>query len=117
MAMAAVSRSILTINSGSSSLKVSLFRADGSRRDWHHKQTDPSHRHNQTEAFDALLEDLGGEMPDAIGHRFVYGGEVIDSARVLDAVEIERLRGLIPLAPLHLPGNLLGGNCAGHAQR
>ncbi|MDP1863450.1 MAG: hypothetical protein Q8K52_06040 [Thiobacillus sp.] len=47
-------------------------------------------------------------MPDAIGHRFVHGGEVIDSARVLDAAEIERLRGLIPLAPLHLPGNLLG---------
>ena len=106
--MAAVRRSILTINSGSSSLKASLFRADGSRRDWHYKQTDPSHPYNQTEAFDGMLEDLDGEMPDAIGHRFVHGGEVADAARVLDEAEIERLRGLIPLAPLHLPGNLLG---------
>ena len=32
--MAAVSRTILTLNSGSSSLKASLFRADGTRRDW-----------------------------------------------------------------------------------
>ncbi len=31
---AAVSRTILTLNSGSSSLKASLFRADGTRRDW-----------------------------------------------------------------------------------
>jgi len=106
--MAAVSRTILTINSGSSSLKARLFRADGTRRDWHYKQTDPSHPYNQSEAFDALLEDMGDEVPDAIGHRFVHGGEVTDAARVLDEAEIERLRDLIPLAPLHLPGNLRG---------
>jgi len=106
--MAAVSRSILTLNSGSSSLKASLYRADESRRDWHYKQTDPFHPYNQTESFDALLKDMEGEMPDAIGHRFVHGGEVADAARVLDEAEIARLRDLIPLAPLHLPGNLLG---------
>ena len=106
--MAAVRRSILTINSGSSSLKVSLFRADGSRRDWRYEQTDPSHPYNQSEAFDVLLKELDGEMPDAIGHRFVHGGEVADAARILDKAETERLRSLTPLAPLHLPGNLLG---------
>ncbi len=100
--MAAVSRSILTLNSGSSSLKASLFRADGTRRDWHYKQA------GQTEAFDSLLKDLGDEVPDAVGHRFVHGGETSDAARLLDTAEIERLRGLIPLAPLHLPGNLHG---------
>ena len=36
--MAAVSRTILTINSGSSSLKASLFRVDGTRRDWHYER-------------------------------------------------------------------------------
>ncbi|MBZ0068257.1 MAG: acetate kinase [Thiobacillus sp.] len=100
--MAAVSRTILTINSGSSSLKASLFRVDGARRDWHYTQAD------QTEAFDALLKDLGDEAPEAVGHRFVHGGETSEAARVLDEAELERLRGLIPLAPLHLPGNLLG---------
>lgn len=106
--MAEVSRSILTLNSGSSSLKASLFRADGTRRDWHFKQTDRSHPQAQSEALDTLFADLDGAIPDAIGHRFVHGGEVPDAARVLDETELTRLRGLVPLAPLHMPGNLHG---------
>lgn len=106
--MAAVNRSVLTLNSGSSSLKASLFRADGTRRDWRYEQVGPHASHAYAQAFDALLKDLGGDVPDAVGHRFVHGGEVADAARLLDEAEIERLRGLIPLAPLHLPGNLLG---------
>jgi acetate kinase len=47
-------------------------------------------------------------QPDVIGHRFVHGGEVTDAARLLDAVEIKRLRNITVLAPLHMPGNLLG---------
>lgn len=106
--MAAVSRSVLTINSGSSSLKASLFRADGSRRDWHYTQSGPSTPQAHDQAFDTLLKDLGGDVPDAVGHRFVHGGETADAARILDETETGRLRSLIPLAPLHLPGNLLG---------
>lgn len=93
---------ILTVNSGSSSLKASLFRADGTRRDWHYQDT------GHSEAFDALLKDLDGEMPEAIGHRFVHGGDVAEAARILDEAEVDRLRGLTRLAPLHMPGNLLG---------
>lgn len=37
----------------------------------------------------------------------MHGGEVTDAARLLDPVEIERLRGITGLAPLHMPGNLL----------
>ena len=103
-----MSRVILTLNSGSSSLKASLFRADGTRRDWRYEQAGQRSPDDQVQAFDALLKDLDGVVPDAIGHRFVHGGEVADAARLLDEAEIERLRGLIPLAPLHLPGNLLG---------
>lgn len=106
--MAAVSRSVLTINSGSSSLKVSLFRADGTRRDWHYKLTGQQAARGYAQAFDTLLQDLGGEVADAIGHRFVHGGEVTDAARILDETETGRLRSLIPLAPLHLTNNLLG---------
>lgn len=98
-------RVILTLNSGSSSLKASLFRADGTRRDWHYAHIGPD---GQAQAFDALLKDLGGAVPDAIGHRFVHGGEIADAARLLDAAELARLRGIRHLAPLHLPGNLLG---------
>jgi acetate kinase len=106
--MAALSRSILTLNSGSSSLKASLFRRDGTRRDWHYAHIGQGFPRDHAQAFDALLDELGSEMPEAIGHRFVHGGEVTDAVRLLDATEIERLRGIVPLAPLHLPGNLLG---------
>jgi acetate kinase len=106
--MAPVSRTILTLNSGSSSLKASLFHADGTRRNWVYGHIGQGFPHDHAEAFDTLLNDLGGEVPDAIGHRFVHGGEVAEAARLLDASEIERLRGITPLAPLHMPGNLLG---------
>ncbi len=101
-------RSVLALNSGSSSLKASLFRADGKRRNWHFKLTDHSHPQAQTEALDTLFAELDGAIPDAIGHRFVHGGDVSDAARILDKAEIARLRGLVSLAPMHMPGNLRG---------
>jgi acetate kinase len=94
---------VLTINSGSSSLKASLFSADGGRRDLRYMRV-----RNHQQAFDQLMQDLSGEMPDVIGHRFVHGGEIVDAARCVDSTERQRLGGVIHLAPLHLPGNLLG---------
>ncbi len=99
---------VLTLNSGSSSLKASLFRADGTRRDWRYGHIGQGFPPDHAEAFDALLKDMNGEVPDAIGHRFVHGGEATEAARFLDAAEIERLQGITSLAPLHMPGNLLG---------
>lgn len=95
--------SILTINSGSSSVKMSLFSANGTRRNFRYE-----HVHDQREAFDRLLHDLAGEVPERVGHRFVHGGDISDQARLVDAAERSRLEGLVDLAPLHLPGNLLG---------
>lgn len=103
--------SILTINCGSSSLKASLFLADGSRYDlrYDHISGDTSSHHA---AFQHLLNDLHGVLGDSkpaiVGHRFVHGGDITDAARRVDAVERARLDSLVHLAPLHLPGNLLG---------
>lgn len=94
---------ILTINSGSSSLKVCLFAADGTRRAFRYENL----RDPQT-GFDQLMRDLSGHSPDIVGHRFVHGGEVVDAARIVDDVERARLEDIIHLAPLHLPGNLMG---------
>lgn len=94
---------ILTINSGSSSLKASLFAEDGTRRDFHF-----GHVREPEAAFDQLMLELGGEAPGVVGHRFVHGGDIIDAARLVDSAERARLDTLVPLAPLHLPGNLLG---------
>lgn len=106
-----MSRSVLTVNSGSSSLKLSFFSRDGGRRDWRYGAVGD----HPERAFDAMLRELDGEMPEAIGHRFVHGGEAASPARALNDAELERLHGLVPLAPLHLPGNLSGAVwCAEH---
>lgn len=54
------------------------------------------------------MQDLSGQSPAIIGHRFVHGGDITDAARIIDKAELARLQAIIPLAPLHLPGNLLG---------
>lgn len=101
--MALLNRAVLTINSGSSSIKASLFSAEGTRRNFRYEQVT-----DQQSAFDQLLDDLAGDMPDLVGHRLVHGGDITESARRVDAAERFRLEELIHLAPLHLPGNLLG---------
>lgn len=99
---------ILTINSGSSSLKAELFLPDGSRRPFRYLQIGRGGPRDHAAAFDALLSELGEAQPSAVGHRFVHGGDVVDQARLADDAERARLGGLVPLAPLHLPGNLMG---------
>ncbi|MBZ0092615.1 MAG: acetate kinase [Sulfuricellaceae bacterium] len=104
---------ILTLNSGSSSLKASLFRTDGSRRDFRYEHIGHGFPHDHGEAFDRLMQDLAGDRPAAVGHRFVHGGDIVAAARRLDRGEIARLRAITHLAPLHMPGNLLGAElCA-----
>lgn len=100
--------SILTINSGSSSLKASLFLAEGERQNFRYENIGRSHLRNHAEAFDALLSDLGNKQPTMIGHRFVHGGDVTDAARLINEEERTRLDSITYLAPLHLPSNLLG---------
>ncbi|MES9537277.1 MULTISPECIES: acetate/propionate family kinase [unclassified Actinomadura] len=86
---------VLTVNPGSSSLKVSLLDADDT----------------------VLAEDSGGghEMaglvadmprPDAIGVRFVHGGTDFTEPVRVDGKAAERLRELADLAPLHQPASL-----------
>ena len=95
--------SILTINSGSSSIKASLFAADGSRRNFRYE-----HLRDHAPAFEQLMQELQGHFPDIVGHRFVHGGEIPDAARLVDTTERARLQNIVHLAPLHLPGNLMG---------
>lgn len=99
---------ILTINSGSSSIKASLFMEDGSRRDFRY-----DHLRDHASAFDLLMRELGSEKPALIGHRFVHGGNITDAARIVDRHERARLEDIIHLAPLHLPGNLMGLDLCG----
>ncbi|WP_035383741.1 acetate kinase [Ferriphaselus sp. R-1] len=106
---------VLTINSGSSSLKASLFQPDGTRLNFRYERIGSGGCKDHAAAFAALLHDLAGYRPRAIGHRFVHGGDISDAARLIDTTEQARLASITHLAPLHLPGNLLGvALCAQH---
>lgn len=67
------------------------------------------------QALDAMLEafrsagpDLDEVRPAAVGHRVVHGGSEFTEATVLGGEDIEKIRKLIPLAPLHNPANITG---------
>ncbi|MDZ4201514.1 MAG: acetate kinase [Gallionella sp.] len=101
-------KTILTINSGSSSLKADVFQPDGTRRHFRYLQIGRGGAANHAAAFDSLLTELGEQRLCAVGHRLVHGGDVVEAARLVDDAERARLNDIVHLAPLHLPGNLLG---------
>jgi acetate kinase len=68
------------------------------------------------EAVDAIAAQLQarGLDPAAIGHRVVHGGPKHHRPTRIDTALLEDLHDVIPLAPLHLPGDL---ESIGHARR
>lgn len=86
---------VLTVNPGSSSLKVSLLDPDDTLLA---EDSGPGHD----------MADLvaGMPKPDAIGVRFVHGGADYTEPVPIDAAVTERLHALADLAPLHQPASL-----------
>jgi acetate kinase len=125
---------ILTINSGSSSLKLGLYRADDRTRapqllfrgatdaigkpggsltifdsagkTLHHE--DAAHE-SQSSAFAHAaqkLRELSGASSDAVGYRIVHGGpQLTHHCRITPQV-LDSLRAAIHYAPLHIPAAL-----------
>jgi acetate kinase len=93
---------VLTVNAGSSSLKLRLVGAD----DELVAAEEPAAERGQAAAADleAALARMG--PADAVGHRIVHGGTRFTEAVRLDAGVVEELRALTPLAPLHQPAAL-----------
>ena len=124
--------SVLTVNSGSSSLKFALFTLEpGTRRlldgivdrvGSSHATLTVSKHDGQPSAsisIDAsehervvrrLLNRLSPETREmplaAVGHRIVHGGPRHSRPQELTAGVMEDLRGLVPFAPNHLPAEL-----------
>ena len=128
------SRRVLTINSGSSSLKIALFRiADDVMKTMSGAVTGIGSSEatmtaetaygdtlwderacciNHPAALDAFLKEMAAHVDldgvSAVGHRVVHGGPHYTAAqRLTPGIEAD-LRKLIPLAPLHMPANLDG---------
>ena len=128
---------ILTLNSGSSSLKFALFgkdqtilrgsvegigetphaSLDGSGR----RQLDPPKFADSSYVgvLDTLLAwltaHLEGDTIGAVGHRIVHGGLRSDPVRI-DKGVLAELEALVPLAPLHQPHNLAAIRAIAEAQ-
>lgn len=124
---------LLTLNSGSSSVKFSLFQVEGEQRRivaggqveglgvepvFQAKTGGATHVERLPGNVDhrlALISIMGWiehEHPGAavlgVGHRVVHGGMHFDAPVVIDADVLSRLAALVPLAPLHQPHNLAG---------
>ena len=100
------SRLILVFNVGSSTLKYALFRDDAGRQ-IARGATEYSRAEDCGFAAAELLEELEsksqlGEIV-AVGHRLVHGGLHLRQPVLVDARVRQELRGLISLAPDHLP--------------
>ncbi|MDR9439935.1 MAG: acetate kinase [Halomonas sp.] len=68
----------------------------------------PLHGADHAEAMAAILEQLDGQHPVAVGHRIVHGGERFTRATRLDASVRRAIEATVALAPLHNPANLAG---------
>lgn len=134
---------ILTINAGSSSIKLALFAAtpmlpmlvrgqiegigaaprlvlrapDGTVLDQH--AIEPARVSDHASALDALLASLaphlGRDLVAAVGHRVVHGGATFVAPIAVGDTVMSALRALEPLAPLHQPHNLAGIEAARRA--
>lgn len=112
-----MARSVLVLNSGSSSLKFAVIEPDsetmvvdgiverigeGQVRD---------HAEALQSAFDQMAE-AGKRLDEldliAVGHRVVHGGPDIYEPTLVDDALVARIHELSPLAPLHNPPALLG---------
>ncbi len=73
----------------------------------------PSHKEAIELVLKTLVEGEGKVINsiddiDAIGHRAVHGGEEFASSVMITPRVIEKMKELIPLAPLHNPANIMG---------
>ena len=123
---------VMTVNSGSSSLKFKLYEmpeekvlaagnceriglADGIftiKYDGKKEQTFPVFKNHEDAAktvVNAFIEKgiiKSFDEIEAIGHRVVQGGKYFSKSVIFDEKAEEKIRSLIPLAPIHNPANL-----------
>ncbi|MCV7313275.1 acetate kinase [Mycobacterium paraffinicum] len=117
--MVNANRTVLVINSGSSSLKYQLVEPDSGEAlatgnvERIGEESSPVRDHDTAlrQAFDALSEQ-GIDLRDcdlvAVGHRVVHGGQTFYKPTPVDDAVLDKLDELSELAPLHNPPAVKG---------
>ena len=115
--MTQVSRTVLVVNSGSSSLKYAVVEPDSGTMvaDGIVERIGDGPVVDHSAALQAAFEQLAasGQPLDtlglvAVGHRVVHGGPDLYAPTLVDDATIAKLEELAPLAPLHNPPAVLG---------
>jgi acetate kinase len=93
---------VLTVNAGSSSLKLRLL----DEKDSLVSSADLATYRGQVDQDEIETAIAGLPTPDAVGHRIVHGGDRFGDPVKLDSEVVQALRELVELAPLHQPKSL-----------
>lgn len=101
-----MTRSVLALNAGSSTLKFSLYRFDDTTETELLADTLRVEDQDDAARLEQVLERVTTRLdcePDCVGHRIVHGGDAFTAPTRVDASVLQRLSNLVDLAPLHLP--------------
>jgi acetate kinase len=101
-AVAVTPERILTVNTGSSSVKLGLYEGDR-LVDSRSEDCGGHGVEGFRVAIERYLMGLDGGWPNAVGHRIVHGGTHYTMPCRITADLLARLRELVPLLPEHLP--------------
>ncbi len=104
---------VLAVNSGSSSIKLSVFEIGKELRSTAaalHKTIELAPGQSREDTFAGALAEIARDLPSltiaAAGHRIVHGGTRFLEPVRIDSSVLAGLRELIPLAPLHQGHNI-----------
>ncbi|OGI64459.1 MAG: acetate kinase [Candidatus Muproteobacteria bacterium RBG_16_60_9] len=94
---------VLTVNAGSSSIRLAIFAADGHERLAQAHYTDARTGAEPEAQLRAFLGQGAHHAIRVVAHRVVHGGATFTQPRVIDAAVKEKIERLTALAPLHNP--------------
>ena len=94
---------VLTVNAGSTTMKLALLDGD---RVLANRDVEVDDISSGERALSEALDEL--ERPEAVGHRVVHGGTTFTQAVRIDPGVRGQLGDLVSLAPLHQPAALAG---------
>jgi acetate kinase len=103
---------VLTINAGSSSVRLSLEDSDGETARTIGSRHDKAHPADRVVTIRDFLAAHGSLRPAAAANRIVHGGHRFAKPVLLDPSVTLALEDLAPLAPLHIPEALAWSRAA-----